>query len=38
MKVGIVYDLKTDYGLENDDVNYNDFNHLSEVEAVKKKS
>jgi D-alanine-D-alanine ligase len=35
MKIGIVYDLKDDYSISSDNINFTDFSHLSEVETVK---
>lgn len=34
MRIGIVFDLKEDYGIENEDADYHDFCFLSEAEAA----
>ena len=34
MRIGIVFDLKEDYGIYNEDVDYYDFCFLSEAEAA----
>lgn len=34
MRIGIVFDLKEDYGIQNEDIDYYDFCFLSEAEAA----
>ena len=34
MRIGIVFDLKEDYGIQNEDTDYYDFCFLSEAEAA----
>jgi len=36
MKIGIVFDIKEDYGIESGNIDYLDFCHLSEAESAKK--
>lgn len=34
MKVGIVYDLKTDYGIVQSNIEFNDFSTMNEIEGI----
>lgn len=34
MKIGLVYDLKSDYGIEKNDITYEDFSTMSEMEGI----
>lgn len=34
MKLGITYDLKSDYGIEQTDIKYEDFSTMSEIEGI----
>lgn len=34
MKIGLVYDLKSDYGIDKDDIRFEDFSTMSEIEGI----
>lgn len=36
MKIGLVYDLKSDYGIDRDDIRFEDFSTMSEIEGLQK--
>lgn len=36
MRIGLVFDIKQDYGIDNDDVSFLDFNYLSDIQYLQK--